>query len=156
MQCFGGFSILHPGRHRYKCLQFEGLQTPLTHIDHNVGVYNLLLLPRLTSEVPVDKINRTQLSLKFVYSHVPRNTGKAEMQFQSCNSRYPGIQDTGHFLKKIRTFSNSWYTSYHTWLKEDTKMMIYDTVQLKRTLNEQKTSLNLFLCLVLLQNSPNA
>ena len=34
-------------------------------------------------------------------------------------------------------------------------MMIYDTVQLKKTLNELKTSLSLLLCLILLQDSPN-
>ena len=34
--------------------------------------------------------------------------------------------------------------------KEDTKMIIYDTAQLKKTLNELKTSLSLLLCLIII------
>ena len=70
--------------------------------------------------------------------------------------RYPGIQDTGQFWRKIRTFSNSCYNSFDTCPKQDTKMIIYDTVHLKKTINKQKTSINLLLCQILLKNSPNA
>ena len=36
-------------------------------------------------------------------------------------SLYPGIEDTGHFCKKIWTFSNKGHQSQHIWTKMDTK-----------------------------------
>ena len=75
--------------------------------------------------------------------------------YRVAKSRYPGIQDTGHFWKEIRTFSNSCCKSQHIWHKKASTLLIYDTVQLQMNKLEKKTGICSISCIILCQNPEN-